>query len=230
MNDLNQQKKGGRRLNSSTELIRQAAAALGTFARRQLMEAGFSEVQVKTGLETLIRQGRVRRTGFGRYEFVRERRRMYEAPLEERIWHAMRINPSWSCSDIAVQSGTSTSYIYKRLRVYRAEDYVSQHGVRQVPGGAERLWRLTKKGRDHLNRPDVEIFEPDPMVVLATRINRLVATGMAVRFTDARNAAIAACEDLITRLREAECLGTMQRGARDTIPTRNGGTAATAGR
>lgn len=193
-------KKGGRRLNSTTEQIRQAASVLGSFARKQLIETGFTEEQVKTAIDTLLRQNRLKRTGFGSYEFIPERRTPVSAPIEDRIWHAMRINPSWSCSDIALQAGSTVSYIYKRLREYRAEGFVKRAGARQVHMGAERLWRLTAAGREHLTRPAVQTFEPDPLVLLATKINKLVATGQARRFVDSRRAAKAACEELLAGL------------------------------
>jgi hypothetical protein len=201
-------KKPGRRINSSTEQIRQAAAALRLFTRKQLRDTGFSQNQVSTALDTLLRQGRVKRTCPGAYEFVPERKSAHQAPLEDRIWHAMRINPSWSCSDIAVQAGTTISYVYKRLREYRAEQLVRRAGQRLVPGGAERLWRLTGKGREHLTRPAVQMFEPDREVLLALNLAKLVATGMAKRYADARAAAVSHCNELIRLLEGLDGEGT----------------------
>lgn len=198
-------KKGGRKLNSSTEQIRQALAALGTGTTAQLRDVGFSSYEVSTALDTLLRQKFARRISRGVYEFIPDRKPGREAPLEDRIWHAMRINPKWSCSDIAIQAGTTVSYVYKRLRVYRAELFVRQTGVRQANGGSEKLWMLTGKGRERIERPAVEPFEPDPLVLLATKINKLVATGMARRFPDENKAARAACIELSNRLEEIAC-------------------------
>jgi DNA-binding MarR family transcriptional regulator len=186
----------GRRINSSTEQIRQAAAALGTYTLKQIRELGFTERQVSVGNDTLVRQGRAKRTGYGSYCFIPERQNPREAPIEERIWHAMRINPSWSCSDIAVQAGTTVSYVYKRLREYRAENFVKRFGRRNAQRGPERLWKLTAKGRERLTRPDVQIFEPKREAVLIARLVKLVSTGAAFRFPEENTAAIAACREL----------------------------------
>jgi hypothetical protein len=189
-------RKGGRRLNSSTEKIWQVGAALGKFSPKQLRETGFTDDQVNTALKTLQHQGKLRKIGRGQYELTNERQKVREAPLEERIWHAMRINPSWSCSEIALQAGTTVSYVYKRLRAYRAEGFVKRAGARQVSGGMERLWRLSGKGRENLARPEVEIFEPDPAVMLAINLAKLVATGLAKNCEDARAKALGYCNEL----------------------------------
>jgi hypothetical protein len=198
--------KGGRRLNSSTEKIRQVAAGLGTYSLRQLREVGFTENQVKIGNETLLRQGRAQRIGHGVYQFIPERKSPRETPTEDRIWHAMRINPTWSCSDIAVQAGSTTSYIYKRLREYRAEGYVRRAGQRSTPTGHERLWRLTGKAQELLIRPNVELFESDPLVAAVTNLNKLVCTGKC-RFEDARAKAVELCRQILDGLSQKPLTG-----------------------
>ncbi len=197
-----ERRKCGRKLNSETEQIRQALAAMGTATTRQLRDMGFSRAKIDIAIETFRRQKCVMRISRATYQYVPERRPAREAPLEDRIWHAMRINPKWSCSDIAIQAGTTVSYVYKRLREYRAEEFIARAGLR----GLERLWKLTIKGHEHIERPEVEFFEPDPLVLLAAKINKLVATGMAQRFADANEAAKAACSELRDKLEEIACL------------------------
>lgn len=182
---------------NNTEAVRQFAAAQGIVRRKQVADAlGLTIEQARGSIETLVAQGRLKRIGHGSYEFQEARESRREAPIEERIWHAMRINPTFAASDIALQAGTTTSYFYKRMREYRAEGYVRPAGQRPLPGGgSERLWRLGMKGRELLDRPKVEEFHPDPVVLAVVKLNRLVCTGMAMRYEDAcREAVKISCE------------------------------------
>ncbi len=198
-----EKKKSGRPRSGTTEQVRQFAAGTGTFTRAACREGlGLSAQQVDTAIDTLLRGKWLRKVGKATFEWMREKKAAREAPIEERIWHAMRINPSWSAADIAIQAGTTVNYVYKRLRAYRAEGYVARNGSRSVPGGTVRFWRITAKGRDHLVAPRVEEFVPDPVVMLAIKINRLVSSGMT-RFPDEKEAARAACKELLAILEES---------------------------
>jgi hypothetical protein len=196
-NAARNRKKNGRNSTPTTNLICEVAKTLGTYTMKQLREFGYSEAQVWTANDTLLRRKLIRKIGRGQYEYLPEAAsKKEEAPLADRIWHAMRINPVFSCGDIALQAGTSLTYVWLRLREYAAEGLVKASGKR----GRERLWRITGKGRDCIERPDVEIFEPDRAVVLAARINRLVATGLAKKFPKENLAACEACGELLSIL------------------------------
>ena len=175
---------------SICERVRQYASVAGLVTRLQIREAlGLTAGQARSATETLVKQGRLVRIGHGTYEFVSERRSAREAPLEDRIWHAMRISPKFSASEIARLSGSTTSYIYKRMRIYRAEEFVASQGRRETPAGTEKLWRLTAKGQEHIQRPAVEEYQPDPLIVAAVKLNRLVCTGL-IRFVEGREEAL----------------------------------------
>jgi hypothetical protein len=133
--------------------LRAYASTTGTFTRRAAREAlGMPAAAVDTAVDTLMRGKRLKRVAKGTYEWIPEKKAR-EAPLEERIWHAMRINPTWSAADIALQAGTTVNYVYNRLRVYRAEGYVKQHGVKAVPGGSVKIWRLTVEASGIIDVP-----------------------------------------------------------------------------
>ena len=188
-----------------TELVRQYAAA-NTFVRPKDVAStlGMTIDQACAAIGTLQAQGRLKRKSYGLYEWLPERNTGREAPIEDRLWRAMRINPVWSCADIAVQAGTTVSYVYKRLRDYRAEGYVKPSGQKVVPCGRVKLWRLSDKGRALLERPRVEEFHPDPLVAAATGLNKLICTGRARRFQDARDAALGLCGEILCALNDLD--------------------------
>ncbi len=193
-------KKGGRPQNKSTEAVRAFAATTGTFTRTAVREAlGLDREIVDTAIDTLIRTKRLRKTGKAVFEWIPEKKKGKESPLEERIWHAMRINPSWSAADIAVQAGTTVNYVYKRLRAYRALGLIKKYGQKSVPQGSVRIWKLTLAASAKLQAPRIVEYSPDPMVVAVVKLNRLVCSGLT-RFVDERAAALRLCleiEDLL---------------------------------
>lgn len=194
-------RKGGRKPNAATQAVHAYASTAGRFTRAACSrDLGLTRVAVEGAIDTLVRGKRLKRVGRATYEWISEKKSGREAPLEDRIWHAMRINSVWSCSDIAIQAGTTVSYMYKRVRDYRAEKLIARQGRR----GLHRLWRLTAKGQEHLTRPAVESFEADPLVLLACKIMKLVSTGMAMRFEDANAAALLACLELREELRRKQ--------------------------
>lgn len=184
------------------DAIREFIASQGQARPKPIAQAlGYNIDQVRASLDTLVRTGAVIRIRYGWYQFVPSRESNREAPIEDRIWRAMQINPTFAASDLAIQAGSTTSYIYKRMREYVAEGYVGRAGRRpMMAGGSEKLWRLTAKGRSHLERPKVEAFEPSPLVMMTVRLNRLVCSGMASRYGDARKEAVRICVELMMAL------------------------------
>jgi hypothetical protein len=162
-----------------------------------------SAAAVDTAVDTLMCGKRLRRVAKGTYEWIPEKAKGREAPLEERIWHAMRINPTWSAADIAQQAGTTVSYVYKRLRIYRAAGHIKRHGIKAVPGGSAKIWRLTAEASRQIDVPRIEEYSPDPLVVAAVRLNKLVCQGL-VRFVDERREAIRLCGEISAKLGESD--------------------------
>lgn len=199
---LNESKRTGRPQNRSTETVRAYAATTGTFTRRAAREAlGLSAQIIDTAIDTLIRGKRLRRTGRAVFEWIPEKAAK-TAPVEQRIWHAMRINPSWSAAEIAMQAGSTVSYIYKRLRAYRADGLIKRSGVRPAPnGGSIRIWRLTAEAGRNIDYPGIEEYSPDPLVVAAVRLNKLICQGL-VRFIDERREAVRLCGEIVRGLGE----------------------------
>jgi hypothetical protein len=197
-------KRTGRRLKGGTATLRAYASNTGTFTTKAARQAlGLSARALESAVDTLLRGKRLRRVARATYEWISEKKPGREAPLEERIWHAMRINPAWSCADIAQQAGTTTSYVYKRLRVYRAAGYVKRHGVKAVPGGSVKIWRLAPEASRQIELPRVEEYSPEPLVVLAVRLNKLICTGLT-RFVDERRDAVKLCNGILRLLSESE--------------------------
>jgi hypothetical protein len=182
-------RSSGRPRNRDTEIVRAYWAVAGTSTRRAAREAtGLERQKVDTAIDTLIRGKRLKHVGKSTYEWIPEKKAARLAPLEERIWHAMRINPSWCAADIAVQAGTSVAYVYKRLRAYRAAGYIVRRGNNSVPGGYVRIWALNSTGRDHIEVPRIEEYSPDPLIIATVRLNRLVCAGL-IHFVDERREA-----------------------------------------
>ncbi len=184
------------RAGSVTDRIRQfAVAAAGQFKRAEAISAlGMTSDAVKKGIARLIASQELRRVDHGAYVYEGKKPRTLPE-FEERIWHAMRINPKWSISDIALQAGTSVDYVRKRLREYRAERVVEKAGRRKNSGTSwERLWRLTAKAQRELEAPKVEAFQPDPLAEMAIRLARLVCNGLAGRYPDHAEEAAGLCD------------------------------------
>lgn len=197
-------KKAGRPRNKATDVLRAYAEQAGRFTRKSARESlGITERSLDTAISTLLLAGRIERKAKATYEWVTgDRRPKREAPVEERIWHAMRINPTWSVADIAQQAGSSVGYVLKRLRHYRAEGYVKRCGARQVwPAGRIRLFRLTVQAARMVEAPRIEEHKTDPLVLAAVSLNKLVCTGL-VRFPDERRRAVELCSRILSGLGE----------------------------
>ncbi len=199
---------------STAETVRQLIGAHGgTATRAQVLSgSGLREKQVDGALETLVKAGHLQRIGRGAYSLLPDAVQDREAPIEEKIWRAMRINDRWTISDIAVQAGTTPDYVRKRMRFYRAEGMVRQAGERPVRGGSEKVWRLSLKARDRMDRPRIERWTPDPLVSAAVALNRLICTGLAQRFEEQRAEAVGLCDAIRGALegREDGKLGSRQ--------------------
>ncbi|SMC28470.1 hypothetical protein SAMN02746041_03258 [Desulfacinum hydrothermale DSM 13146] len=192
------------RVGTTTDMVRQYAAAQGTVTKRQVREAlGLSVGATKHAVETLSRQGFLQKIRHGVYVFSNDRHGGQVPPRpaerEERIRRAMRINEKWSVQDIAQQAGTTESYIYKRLSTYRAKGWVRQAGIRKKPNGCvEKLWRLTLAGRDKLYKPVTQQeFKPDPLVLKVVELNRLVCSGLAQHVPEHGEAAKSLCREIL---------------------------------
>jgi hypothetical protein len=193
-------KKQGRPLDKTTEVVRAYFSQAGRSSRAACSGAtGIERRRVETAIETLIRGKRLRRISRGAFEWIPEKRPVRSAPIEERIWHAMRINPTWCAADIAQQAGTIVSYVYKRLRVYRAAGFIARAGIHVGHNGTIKLWRLNAKGQAHIELPRVEEYSPDELVVAVVKLNRLVCTGL-VRFVDERAQAVKLCGEILEHL------------------------------
>jgi hypothetical protein len=173
----------------------------------------------------LMRRKAVVRIGRGMYRYAGAPQAEPEAEIEEKIWRAMKINPTWTAADIAMLAGTSVNYVYKKVRWFQAEGLIKRAGVLHVHagGGAEKLWRVTTKGRNRAGRPVRAEYKPDPLVVDVVALNRLVCTGAAQRFEERRLEALDLCMRIASGLElgEGETRGrgdgeTGRRGDRET--------------
>jgi len=181
-----------KRRNSTTNMVREYAAAAGTFKKIEAQTAlGLTVDQVKRAVDTLYRQGYLRRIRHGLYQA----NSIVESPvadLNDKIWRAMRVSGTFSAADIAKLADSTKSYVYKRFRVFRADDLIKQAGVRPsgLPSAKEKIWRLTPKGKEKALAPAAESFEPDPLVMAAVNLNRLICSGLAVRSAESATEAL----------------------------------------
>lgn len=171
------------RKKSTTHMVREYAAAAGTFKKIDAQTAlGLTVDQVKNAVETLYRQGYLRRIRHGLYQA----NSVVEAPvadLDDKIWRAMKVSATFSAADIAKLAGSTRSYVYKRFRRYRADGLMKAAGMRPsgLPNAREKLWRLTLKGKEKALCPALEEYTPDPLVMAAVNLNRLICSGLAAR-------------------------------------------------
>ena len=89
----------------------------------------------------------------------------FTVTIADKIWRAMKFSGPFSASDIAMIAGATRSYVYKRFRMYRADGYIKEAGVRSTHGmGQEKLWRLTREGKKTAQNPRVKRWQPDPVI------------------------------------------------------------------
>lgn len=69
--------------------------------------------------------------------------------MEKKIWRAMKVNNKFSVADISRLTGASSSYVNKKIREFKDEDYVNRAGLKDPGTGTkEKLWRLTLRGKN----------------------------------------------------------------------------------
>lgn len=185
-----------------TDMVRRYASANSLIRKKQAAEAlGFTKDQVVAAVGTLTDQGFLKRVAHGTYEYIDRPMAGKDSPINDRVWRGMRMHPIFSCSELARLGGTTTNYVYKLMRRYRAEGLVAPAGRGTTLGGHhEKKWRLTPKGKQHRERPLVKAFEPDPLVMKTVMLNKLVCSGLARCMPDERARAVRLCGEIETML------------------------------
>lgn len=188
---------------TTSEAVRQLAASSVILTKKQAREAlGISVDQAVSAFDNLVRYGWLIREEHGVYRFNERKEPAREASVEERIWRLCRmIKPSFSAAQLAAEGGTTTNYVYRLLRAYRAAGFIAAAGRKKaLSGSTEKLWRLTPKGRTRRERPVIEEWTPDPLVALVVKLNRLVCTGLAARIPFEAENAVRLCLELLDGL------------------------------
>ena len=180
-----------KRVKSTTNMVREYAAAAGTFKKIEAQSAlGLTVDQVKRAVDTLYRQGYLYRIRHGLYQA----NSVVESPvadLNDKIWRAMKVSSTFSAGDIAKLAASTKSYVYKRFRRFRADGLMKQAGMQWSGNNAkEKLWRLTLKGKEKAQAPALEAYTPDPVVMAAVNLNRLICSGLAVRSAESAKEAL----------------------------------------
>jgi len=185
---------------NGAQMIRNYAAVNGVIKKKEAREAlGMDEELVSRSFRTLVRQGSLEVVERGIYRFI-ERIDKPVAETTDKIWRAMRMSQAFSANEIAMLSGTSTAYVYKRFHVYKADGYIKPAGIRTTgTTGRIKLWRLTRKGKNKAQNTSTEVYIPDSLVVAAVHLNRLVCSGLVIRD---KSAADQAC-DIADAIKEA---------------------------
>jgi len=188
---------------STVQAVRNYAAVNFTVTKKQVREClNLTVDQAACSFDTLLRQGYLRRTGHGVYQFVDQ----VEKPaveISDKIWRAMKVSNAFTAPEVAKLAESSAAYVYKRFRKYAAEGYIKRSGIKKnAQGTHERLWRLTPAGKKKAQNPKVEAWSPDPMVRAAVNLNRLVCSGVAVRDKESATEAMAQLTVIQARLEE----------------------------
>lgn len=179
----------------ATEMVKNYAAVNGTVRMtevRQIM--GITNEQVLYAFDNLKKQGHLRRVSHGLYQFVDT---VEKPPIEvlDKIWRAMKISGSFSATEIAKLADSTTSYVYKRFRAYKADGFIREAGLRPTFGsGTEKLWRLTKDGKEKAQNPNIETWTPEPINLACLNLARLVCSGVAARSKEMALEALAQLE------------------------------------
>ncbi len=202
--------------NSITASVRQYAAANSLIRKKQVGAAfGYSADQVASAVRTLVDQGFLKRISHGVYEYMDRSDTWTDAPLNDKLWRAMRIMPSFTAAEIARRSGATVNYVNKAFRQYRAGGHIRQMGRKKNLAGAyEKIWRLSPSSKECFTRPTLDIFKPDPLVVKVADLNKLVCTGVAGRAADKRDLAVKLCTELMAALMDPEFLQVEVEGKR----------------
>ncbi|MFH1157096.1 MAG: type IV toxin-antitoxin system AbiEi family antitoxin domain-containing protein [Pseudomonadota bacterium] len=184
-------------MSKTTEMVRNFAAANTTIRKKQVKEAlGLSVDQVANAVYNLTSQGYLKRIGHGTYLF-NDYVQKTGPDINDKIWKAMKVSSgSFSAAEIARLAESTTSYVCKQFRIYRADDYLKDAGIHKTHAGWEKLFRLTQKGKEKSMNPDLEAFTPDPLIMAAVNLNRLICSGLAIRDEDAAKQALAFVEEI----------------------------------
>jgi len=169
----------------STEMVRNFAAVNGTISMKETRKnLNLTNEQVTYAFDNLKKQGHLRRIRHGLYQFI-DTVEKPSGEIVDKIWRAMKISGSFSASEIAKLAESTTAYVYKRFRQYKADGYIRKAGVRPTHGsGQEKLWRLTQRGKEKAQNPNIETWRPNPINRATVNLNRLVCSGAAVRDKD----------------------------------------------
>lgn len=189
---------------NSTEMVRNYAAANGIIRKKDArMALKLTVDQIVYAFDTLKSQGYLIQIKHGLYQF----KEYVEKPgsdVNDKIWRAMKVSGTFTSSEIAKLAESTTSYVYKRFRVYRADGYIKQHGRKKTgPRSSKKLWRLTQSGKKKAIAPNVEAFKPNPLVMAAVNLNRLICSGVAIRDHDAGEQALKFVEEIKKGLEDA---------------------------
>ena len=192
--------------DSVANVVRQYAMTNKLFTRKQAVaDLGFTVNQVNHAVETLRQSGLVKSISHGLQIWVEsESHRPSTSTVQDKVWRALQVNPTFTTQDVARQAGVRDSYAGRKVREYRNAGLVEQCGMTKSNDGAPiRKWKLTAKGRENIERPSLVEFEPDPLVDSAVKLNRLVCTGMAIRNVVDRQKAVGLCVKIMGILTES---------------------------
>lgn len=193
-------------MSNKTDMVRQFAAANTTVRKKQVRESlDISYNETDYAFDCLVQQGYLKRIGHGAYLF-NDYVQKTGPDINDKIWRAMKVSSGpFSAAEIARLAESSTSYVYKRFRIYKADEYIKEAGMRNTHGtGWEKLWRLTSKGKERSLNPNLEAFTPNPLVMAVVNLNRLICSGLAMREEEAAKQALSFCEQIKNGLEDVD--------------------------
>ncbi|MBU1193989.1 MAG: hypothetical protein KKE62_01850 [Proteobacteria bacterium] len=189
---------------NATQMVRNYAAANGIIRKKDVRIAlNLSIDQTAYAFDTLKRQGYISQIKHGMYKFC-EAVEKPGADINDKIWKAMKVSGTFTMHDIAKLAESTVNYVYKRFRFFRAQGYIQQYGVKRTGRTSQmKLWRLTLSGKEKALAPNEEEFTPDPFVMAAVNLNRLICSGVAIRDHEAGKQALEFCDQIRKGLEDA---------------------------
>ncbi|MFH2064957.1 MAG: hypothetical protein ABIK15_07155 [Pseudomonadota bacterium] len=161
-------------------LRKYAEARMMVFRKQAKQEMGLTDPQIDNAMNSLLRQGFLRRVSTGVYEFVDLIPE--KADMDEKMWRAMRVSTTFTSEDIARLTEARPDLVQRFFRRMLRDEYIKPSGKIYEQGDRRRgrnQYRLTLKGQDMAYRPEQKAYRPDKLIADTAALNRLVCTGLA---------------------------------------------------
>lgn len=189
------------------EAVKQYAATHDLIRRSHTRDAlGLTDAQIDNAIERLQKQGVLRSVSPGIYEFIDAIPK--QESMDKRIWRAMKMARTFCPADIEKLSGAAYGTVQTRIRKYLADGYIKKYGKSRKHGNyGSNVYRVTVKGHESGELPEVRGYKPEPLINDTVILNRLICTRWAMRDAEAGERAIGLCETILSALKNLRVEG-----------------------